>query len=254
MKIIRILRARFLSFCLTRFLLLLLTIVLLNCKNTVPNSEEMDQNADTASALDEASPLFPWPPPLPSTKTEIPASVFKSCGTLEDVYEILSAALQRNGYSDNSYFLVPASDKNGFALATQLEQIDLDGVPKKDPNRWNTSLMSNKYVGWEYIAATLLPNPGFFRVIVFIVTDVPFVPKPIKVDQETAQSWLYEGSSGFPEQLKEVGFNNSFKVFALVYEYEQKNAKSDAFLINPSKYNAQAHLSKSHVWDDLLEN
>lgn len=237
-----------------RFILLLLTIVLINCKNVVSSSEEMDQTTDMASAVDEATPLFPWPPPLPSTKTEIPASVFKSCRNLGDVNNILTAALLKNGYTDKSYFLVPAKENNGFALATQLEQIDEDRVPKKDPNRWNTSTINNKYVGWEYIEATLLPNPGFFRVIVFIVTDAPFVPEPFKVDQETAQSWLYKGSSGFPEQLGEVGFNRYFKVYALVYEYEQKKAESDAVLLKPSKYNAQAHLSKSHVWNALLEN
>lgn len=199
-------------------------------------------------------PDFPWPPPLPSTKTEIPFSVFKSCRNLGDVKDILSVALLKNGYSDNSYFLVPANDKNGFALATQLEQIDKDRVPKKDPNRWNTNILNNKYVGWEYLTATFLPNPGFFRVIVFIVTDIPFVPKNIPLDQEVAKSWLYKGSSGFPEELRDILFNRDFKIYALVYEYEQKKAGSDAVLLKPSQYNAQAHLKKSHIWNSLVKN
>jgi len=215
---------------------------------------ETTMMGDMVSAPGEPIPTFPWPPPIPSTKTEIPTSVFKKCRNLGDVNDILKIALVKNGYSDNSYFLVPANDKNGFALATQLEQIDKDRVSKKDPNRWNTNILSNKYVGWEYLAATLLPNPGFFRVIVFIVTDIPFVPKPIKVDQATAQSWLYMGSSGFPDQLRGVNFNRDYKVYVLVYEYEQKKAESDAVLLKPSKYNAQAHLKKAQVWNTLLEN
>lgn len=197
-------------------------------------------------------PEFPWPPPSPSSRIEIPSSVFSSCKNLQDVNNILTAALSKNGYSDRSYFLVPASNKNGFALATQLEQIDKRRISKKDPNRWINNIIHNKYTGWEYIAATLISKPGYFRVIVFIVTDIPFVPTNKKVDREIAEHWLYQGVIGFPKKVGMVPFNDDHKVIALIYEYEQQKAEGGAILLKPSKYNARAHLRKANIWKALV--
>jgi len=198
-------------------------------------------------------PEFPWPPPLPSAKIEIPTLAFSSCKNLSDVNDILSNALSENGYDDKAYFLVPASSKNGFALATQLEQIDKDGVPKKDPNRWNSEIIDNEFSFSEYISALFFPNPGYFRIIVFIVTDISFSPSSKGVDRESAMSWLYEGATGFPDDLKSVLFTKGYNVSALIYEYELKENEEEANMLKPSKHTGKDHLKRSNLWAELIK-
>ncbi len=198
-------------------------------------------------------PKFPWTPPSPSAKTVIPSTAFTSCENLGDLNDILVKALTDQEYVDRSYFLVPATHINGFALATQLEQIDEDGIPKKIPHRWNINLINQKFSFKEYITALFFSNPGYFRVIVVIITDKPFSANNPPVDRKTAISWIQDGINSFPKILRNVEYTDDHIVSALIYEYELAENKAEANLMIPSKYSAKDHLTKSQLWNELLE-
>ncbi|WP_149304896.1 carboxypeptidase-like regulatory domain-containing protein [Pareuzebyella sediminis] len=202
--------------------------------------------------LDEV-PRFPWPPPLPSTKIEIPRNVMANCNYLDDVNDILVNALVENGYHDKGYFLVPARQKDGFALATQLEQIDKNGIAKKDPNRWNITPVDDNFSFDSFISALFFSNPGYFRLIVFIVTDKPFSANGKRVSRKTALAWIQEGVNSFPDRLRRVPFTKRHHVTALIYEYELPENALGASLLQPSRHSGLEHLKKSNLWSALAK-
>lgn len=203
-------------------------------------------------SLEYASiPKFPWPPPKPSAKMTFASSVFQQCAFIGQVDSALSYALRKNGYEDISYFRVPSRSGSGFALATQLEQIDKYASPKKPPNRWVADSRENKNTFPEVLLAALFPNPGYFRVIVFVVTDQGFKPSPQVVDKSTAMSWVDSGYGFLPVSMAKRPFTKNHTVTALIYEYELLENNEFAKLKKPSKHSPMVHLRKSKLWDAL---
>ena len=113
---------------------------------------------------------FPWPPPLASAETTIPRNWLPASAVtrLADVAEKIEHALGKAGYPRWSYSSVP----NGFALVSQMEQIKSDGTPSPGPARWSTDMprVINLTL-LEFIKALANAQPGYYRVIVFIVTN-----------------------------------------------------------------------------------
>jgi hypothetical protein len=131
----------------------------------------------------------------------------------------LQRALNTGGYLTFSYYTVP----EGFALATQLEQINEDRTPKQPArNRWSTELVPlNEFSLGGYFKALFRANPGFFRVIVFVVTSQPFSESDATVSREEAIAWLDRGNKWLPERIKLRPFTPAHNVTALIYEFEK---------------------------------
>lgn len=200
------------------------------------------------------APQFPiWPPPLPSTKAVIPGIAFTNCKTLGDINDKLVDALSVNGYDDRAYFLLPAKHKNGFAIATQCEQTDKNGLALKDPDRWDHHIYFNRDTFLNIIVNNLLPNYGYFRVLVFIITDKPLVVSKKKVHRRTAMSWLDDGAIGFPDKLSDIKYTDKHNVIALVYEFELNENAKVGKLIKPGRHSGKAHLTKAKIWTALLK-
>ena len=117
--------------------------------------------------------------------------------TLADVDTALSEALDATGYYEKAYFTVP----DGFALVTRLEQIEPDGRPKPLPDRWSVRLEPLKrFTLAAYLQALFSAREGQYRVIVFIVTDVPIAAKSAPASREEAEDWLSEGATCCPRR------------------------------------------------------
>ena len=88
-------------------------------------------------------PAFPSPVPTPSKRKNLllfgQTEIQNATITLADAEKKISQALSLGGYEDLSYF----SYGNGFALATPLEQTDVNAVPL-DENRWVEKVKQSK--------------------------------------------------------------------------------------------------------------
>lgn len=198
-------------------------------------------------------PDFPWPPPKSSAKMEIPRKAFSNCKTLDDVDKILTRALSNQGYDDKNYFLVPSSGTRGFAIATPLEQINKNATSKKSPNRWNEGVVANYFSFSEIISSIFDAQPGYFRVIVFIVTDVGYSQSNKELDWSTLKELITISHNILPNSMAKLSFTTDYNVTALIYEYKLPENSQVAKLEKPSVHNAKTHLVKSKLWGELIK-
>jgi hypothetical protein len=197
-------------------------------------------------------PHFPWPPPQASANDIVPRTLLPGtdapAGSLGDVNNRLVTALEASGYVGKSYYAVP----DGFALVTQLEQINTDGTSKRVPDRWAVNVGTlHSFSLSEYLKALLTANVGHYRIIVFILTPHPFSQSDVKVTREQALDWIPKGVNQLPSSIAERAFTPDFTCTALIYEFEELRAGDAATLVTPSNLSGRDHLSKSNLLSAL---
>lgn len=212
--------------------------------------------ADSASYDTAEIPLFPWPPPRASARAKIPLGLQEISGaTLSDVSSVLEEAFLSAGYGDISYFAIP----EGFALVSRLEQINADGTPKEEPDRWSTRVRPfTKFSLTAYVRALFSATPGHFRVVVFMVTPVPFSQQNLEVTSAEATAWLAEGLDALPKSIGAVKVTRETKVTALIYEFVRPALDDPVVLKDPSEHLGTTHLERSRLslrlrFDDLRQ-
>lgn len=195
-------------------------------------------------------PAFQWPPPRASEEYVLPRNVFGDGSRaliFLDVDRILVAALNAGGYTARSYYSVP----KGFALATRIEQINQDGTPKMPPARFALEPEQvSVFRPMDYLKALLNGVPGYYRVIVFILTDTPFQASGAKATEAQATAWVSSGVNVLPRTIGDLPFTRDVNCTALVYEFMRKpGADSDATeFAMPGHLDAMTHLQKSGIW------
>jgi len=200
----------------------------------------------------EIIPQFPWPPPRASAMADISRSFLVSPtvqkSSLAEISARLVTALEQCGYVEKSFYAVP----EGFALATQLEQIDADGTSKPAPDRWSVKVNPLRVFSLtDYLKALFTANPGRYRVIVFVVTSHPFSQSDASVSQQEAQSWLSSGLNTLPKSIGDLAFTSEYTCTALVYEFEEPSSGNTPVIQVPSELTGRDHLSKSGLWPAL---
>jgi len=201
---------------------------------------------------DEEVPQFPWPPPRASAMALVPRSFLTAPsgppGLLADVSARVLSALDQCGYSEHSFYAVP----DGFALVTQLEQINRDGTPKQAPARWAADVPPLRSFSLsDYLKALFTANPGHYRILVFVVTSHPFSQAEASVGREEAERWLASGLNQLPDAIGKLPFSEAVACTALVYEFEQPEAGKEPVILIPSDLTGTDHLAKSRLWDAL---
>jgi hypothetical protein len=199
---------------------------------------------------DATIPAFPWPPPAASASEVLPRTMFEqraALSTLGNLNEELVSALQTTGYFEKSYYSVP----RGFALATRLERISEDGSSKTPPDRWSAEPphMTHFSIS-EYLHSLFLANAGHYRVVVFIVTDVPFAETGTAVTLSDVQKWPTGGTNTLPAQIASSAFGQNTECTALIYEFESAAGNAPVF-VQPGRLDAHTHLVKSGLWAAL---
>lgn len=217
----------------------------------IPSTAAHPPATSTAGGESPQAPSFPWPPPEASAKEVLPPDLLEKERTprfLADVNAKLVVALEPNGYVERSYYAVP----DGFALVTRLEHINADGKPKADPARWavgNAALSSFNIV--DFLHALLGSETGYYRVIVFIVTDVPFVESDKKVTSKEATEWLSAGLNTLPASIGDLPYSkNHVSTTVLIYEFNKDPGK-DPEQKMPSRLGALQHMKNSGIWQSL---
>jgi hypothetical protein len=195
-------------------------------------------------------PAFPWPPPAASAETLIPDSWLRTRGRadLAGVATALESALRAAKYREWSYSSVPG----GFALVCQMEQIEADGAPSPGPVRWSTQLprVANMDL-LEFVRALVGAAPGYYRVIVFIVTNQPWSRVGERPAGRAAQEWLAKGLVWLPDSVGRLPYGLDYRTTALVYEFQKVSKDADATLLKPSPASADDHLEKAGISDWL---
>ena len=213
--------------------------------NTNDNSLPWD-NDNKSSTNGLMMPNFPFPPPSCYTRFEIPSTVFNNVKLLGDVDNKLRSTLDNKGYNQRSYFYVP----NGFALVTQLEQYNAkNATVRNDATRWLDYPKQEAFSGiMSYISSFIMPNKGYFRLFVFIVTNEPFGGSKQKVSKSEASAWLNQGFNKLPNVIKNAPYTEGYAVTVLVYEFEVPESNRKAKQICPTPlFDAQTHLRQAGI-------
>ena len=192
-------------------------------------------------------PRMVWPPPLPSARLVLPHDLTTVSKTLGQVAQKIESACAASGYAEKSYWAIPG----GIAIVTRLEHIYADGRPYPADTRW---LQRDGYLeGFSlssYIRALFTARSGYYRVIIFAVTDTPFgaATKPITPDY--ANTLLGQGFNALPDSVAQTKLSEDTTVTALIFEFERPQ-NNDAVQLNPSPIDARAHLMASGLWSAL---
>jgi hypothetical protein len=177
---------------------------------------------------------------------DLPKTTFSTIKTLGKVDEQLQLALDKQGFAQRSYFSV----KNGFALVTQMEQYNqADGSSRNDRTRWLEFPARDNFSGiMDYFTSVLMPNKGYFRLFVFVVTDNAFKSKNERVSKTEATAWLSQGANRLPKVLVDMPYTEGYAVSVLVYEFEVPESNRKAKQVCPTpKFNARTHFMKAGI-------
>jgi hypothetical protein len=166
--------------------------------------------------------------------------------SLFDVSEKLVTALQRAGYVEHSFYYAPC----GFALVTRLEQIDDGGTPLEGQNRWNINVVAGLRVFSlsEYLRALFLAPMGRYRLVVFVVSPQNFVTAKGVISRDKVLEWLSGGSVSLDEVFRNIKFDDTFRITALIYEFYASGRSEEPRLERPSTLSGDQHLAGAHLW------
>jgi hypothetical protein len=195
-------------------------------------------------------PEFPCPPPEPSGAVDLSeAFLHQEIIKLKNIDKALRAVLDEHGYSRKSYYHFPL----GFALVTELEQIDKDGYSAQK-ERWVVSeakLQARKFTIKDYIYQLFNSKPGYYRCLVFIVSGKNYtLSGSPAISQKEVQGWLSAGFNRLPKEIGNIQVNYSednISVEALIYEFKKLENEEFATLIIPGTISGEEHLEHSGI-------
>jgi hypothetical protein len=206
-------------------------------------SEYGEDSGERGVEDEEAMPEFPWPPPRASASDVIPRGLLVGNAAhpiLSTVAQAIESAFAQTGYGEKSYYSVPG----GFAMASQIEQINHDGSPKESFDRWSLQVPPlRKFELGPYLTALFTARPGYYRVIVFIVTSKAFSQRDVKITSEQSRAWVSSGSNKLSEEIGNQEYSSAHSCTALIYEFRQTGKHAE--LVDPSQITGKTHLDKA---------
>jgi len=192
----------------------------------------------------DSLPTFPWPPPEPSARLVIPGSAFRGNKTFGELSASFDEALTKTGHVERSYYAVPG----GIGIVTRLERIQRDGSPSEGSNRWQ---FEDAYLQTlsptSYLARLFTVSEGYYRVVVFAVTDMPFGSAEKPLTPVKANTLLARGFNTLPENVAAKTLPTGFVCTCLIYEFLRERGKA-AVQLFPGRLDAKRHLVASGLW------
>jgi hypothetical protein len=167
---------------------------------------------------------------------------------LKSVASRLEAAFDAAGYGERSYYWIP----DGFALVSRIEQIRSDASPVEPPGRWAVDTPRVREGFIDHIRALFNAPPGFYRVIVFTVTDQAFAASERPPTSKEARTWISAGTLRLPETVGALPYTNEHYTAALIYEFERRADQAEATMRVPSDSPGRVHLEKAGLWKALV--
>lgn len=194
--------------------------------------------------------MFPWPPPAASATQVLSRDIFRgSPADLGAVDAVLSRALDARGYVEKRYYGVP----DGFALITRIEQMLPDGASSPEPARWSVEPPRLRPLSFtDYIKALFTAEPGFYRVLVFVVTATPFGQSPERMTSDQIKELFSAGLNVLPPVLAEIPYTPRTACTVLIYEFRKPDRADPARPLVPGALGASVHLTRSGLLDALI--
>jgi hypothetical protein len=149
----------------------------------------------------ERLPEFPWPPPQASASYVLPDRLLANYHTVGDVTGAIIG--KQSGYVERSFFQIRAG---GVALVTRLERINDDGTSSADAERCPSGgqYSASKEGLLQFLEGLFYVDPGHYRVIVFVLQDMPFSQSATSVTAKEARAWLRSGANVLPPDIAGV--------------------------------------------------
>lgn len=194
-------------------------------------------------------PNFPWPPPRYSAFSAI-ANEWVAQGAapvLGEVARRLEQAFDSAGYGERTYYRIPG----GFALVSRIEHIRADASPMPDLERWVVDTPRVRAGFIDHVRALFNAPPGFYRVIVFVVTDQDFVAAEQAPTATEAREWLTGGGLRLPAGIALQPYGARHYTTALIYEFERRSNQPQASVRDPSPAPGRTHLDRAGLWQAL---
>lgn len=212
-----------------------------------PDDSFVEEETNPGGAIDGAAPQtalpeFPWPPPRWSARKDLTDIARHHATTLGGIADNLVTALNNAGYPEYSLYASPG----GFALVARLERTDEDGTPNAD-FRFLSPREEEPFDLTEYVSALFFTPEGWYRQIVFIVSDQPFVAAEEAPSVATAERMLGDGATALDAPLRDLPANDATRVFALVYEFRKGAGPEDVAIITPGRLDGDLHMMRSGI-------
>ncbi len=184
---------------------------------------------------------FPWPPPQPSARVRLPRKPFLKAANLEAVSDLLISPLRKAGYWEYSFHSAP----NGFAMVTRLERINEDGSAAAENLRYRRPSDKEPFSLSSYFKSLFFAEQGYYRLIVFVVTDNPFAATGKPIEETQALNLLRGGANALPPKLGEKKFSARYGIDALIYEFKKGPRDKQVTLLLPGRLSPQIHFDKA---------
>jgi hypothetical protein len=227
---------------------------------TTPSEEALPTAAAThhpTMAVAPGIPEFQIPPPLASASEDVPRELLvggKTHPLLGDVERALNAAFEQCGYGDKKYYALRDASgvRDGFALASRLEHMNADGTANED--RWSMEeVPMRKFSINDFVRALFYARPGYYRVIVFVLTNKPLIQDTqTRVNSNQARLWTQGGANALPREMAQMEYTVDYNCTALIYEFKTL-AGGEADFVEPSEISGKTHLEKSGLWAALTQ-
>lgn len=201
---------------------------------------------------------FPWPPPKASAYCKIPSEfLLKTQGEtyLKDVLERLEKVMDRAGYHERELCAV----KNGFAIASRIEQFQKDGTPEIGNKRWESEIkpLPLKTVTTNfktYLKAVFFTDVYLFRKIVFVVKPGEVNESRNPITPGEAKKWFTSSVRGSRlKDILDIYYSKYYTCTALIYEFEKYKMNNEPIPVEISNLTGKIHLEKSKL-REALEN
>jgi hypothetical protein len=192
----------------------------------------------------DSLPKFPWPPPAASASYLLPDNLLEGRRTIGEVVTAIISALEHNGYVERSFY---QTAPGGVALVTRLERINDDGTSVLGTDRWSAGQVSSASL-IQFLSGLFFVSAGHYRVIVFILQDLPFSQSSQTIREVEATTWLSSGFNFLPSSIANRPFAPDGHCSVLVYEFA-----SDGKAVREitSGLTGKQHLEKAGVLSSL---
>ncbi len=149
--------------------------------------------------------------------------------TLGDLDSIMRTRLEDAGFKDKYDYFKIVQDREiraGIVYVTDFERIEETGEVAAD--RWNYEIEKSSSRNWLGIRKV---GKGYFRFFAFVFYEGSFGTTDFNRERdrfsEVFTRYMQGASTGFPDQLREVEYDDELNLYILIYEYFQRSNEED---------------------------
>lgn len=189
-------------------------------------------------------PAYPtWPPETPSSSISIDYLIEDREGlSLYDAGQRLRTSLREADYGQHSFYSVPG----GFILVTVTEQIDTQGKTLPAEQRYLDPGEGREASLLLRIRDLFFERPdAFYRYIAIVVSDRGISTSDEALTSDEARRRVSGGISNLGADARDIAFDESFNVTALIYEYVNEGVGTELKMIDPRRLDAALHLDRT---------